>query len=268
MLPALGLSVHNAVADKSSGRILTAQTAFQVMTLFNIVSSSIQDCTSHVMAIMVGLGSLQRIESFLNQHTWTDPRKSIRDASISTDESSVGGTSEKKVLTGVAVKIQNVSAKWTEDGEAVIKDATFDVPAHGLTVIAGPTGSGKSTLLRVVLGDLAPSSGTVSVDDSQVAFCDQTPWIANISIKENIVGALPFYEERYRMALHACALDQDIEDLTDGDKHLCGLNGQSVSGGQKVRIVSNLFQHEILRILMTSLGSSACHLLQGYPCSS
>ncbi|KAG4291732.1 hypothetical protein FPRO06_12985 [Fusarium proliferatum] len=236
MLPALGLSVHNAVSDKSSGRILTAQTAFQVMTLFNIVSSSIQDCTSHVMAIMVGLGSLQRIESFLNQHTWTDPRKSIRDASISTDESSVGGTSEKKVLTDVAVKIQNVSAKWTEDGEAVIKDATFDVPAHGLTVIAGPTGSGKSTLLRVVLGDLAPSSGTVSVDDSQVAFCDQTPWIANISIKENIVGALPFYEERYRMALHACALDQDIEDLTDGDKHLCGLNGQSVSGGQKVRI--------------------------------
>ncbi|KAG7426199.1 ABC transporter gloK [Fusarium oxysporum f. sp. raphani] len=236
MLPALGLSVHNAVADKSSGRILTAQTAFQVMTLFNIVSSSIQDCTSHVMAIMVGLGSLQRIESFLNQHTWTDPRKSIRDDSISTDESSVGGTSEKKVLTDVAVKIQNVSAKWTEDGEAVIKDATFDVPAHGLTVIAGPTGSGKSTLLRVVLGDLAPSSGTVSVDDSQVAFCDQTPWIANISIRENIVGALPFYEERYRMALHACALDQDIEDLTDGDKHLCGLNGQSVSGGQKVRI--------------------------------
>ncbi|RBA18274.1 hypothetical protein FPRO05_10569 [Fusarium proliferatum] len=236
MLPALGLSVHNAVSDKSSGRILTAQTAFQVMTLFNIVSSSIQDCTSHVMAIMVGLGSLQRIESFLNQHTWTDPRKSIRDASISTDESSVGGTSEKKVLTDVAVKIQNVSAKWTEDGEAIIKDATFDVPAHGLTVIAGPTGSGKSTLLRVVLGDLAPSSGTVSIDDSQVAFCDQTPWIANISIKENIVGALPFYEERYRMALHACALDQDIEDLTDGDKHLCGLNGQSVSGGQKVRI--------------------------------
>ncbi|CVL03538.1 related to multidrug resistance protein [Fusarium mangiferae] len=236
MLPALGLSVHNAVADKSSGRILTAQTAFQVMTLFNIVSSSIQDCTSHVMAIMVGLGSLQRIESFLNQHTWTDPRKSIRDASISTDESSVGGASEKKVLTDVAVKIQNVNAKWTEDGEAIIKDATFDVPAHGLTVIAGPTGSGKSTLLRVVLGDLAPSSGTVSVDDSQVAFCDQTPWIANISIKENIVGALPFYEERYRMALHACALDQDIEDLTDGDKHLCGLNGQSVSGGQKVRI--------------------------------
>ncbi|KAF5660313.1 multidrug resistance [Fusarium circinatum] len=236
MLPALGLSVHNAVADKSSGRILTAQTAFQVMTLFNIVSSSIQDCTSHVMAIMVGLGSLQRIESFLNQHTWTDPRKSIRDASISTDQSSVGGASEKKVLTDVAVKLQNVSAKWTEEGEDIIKDATFDVPAHGLTVIAGPTGSGKSTLLRVVLGDLAPSSGTVSVDDSQVAFCDQTPWIANISIKENIVGALPFYEERYRMALHACALDQDIEDLTDGDKHLCGLNGQSVSGGQKVRI--------------------------------
>ncbi|KAF4502374.1 multidrug resistance [Fusarium agapanthi] len=236
MLPALGLSVHNAVADKSSGRILTAQTAFQVMTLFNIVSSSIQDCTSHVMAIMVGLGSLQRIESFLSQHTWTDPRKSIRDASISTDQSSVGGASEKKVLTDVAVKIQNVSAKWAEDGEDIIKDATFDVPAHGLTVIAGPTGSGKSTLLRVVLGDLAPSSGTVSVDDSQVAFCDQTPWIANISIKENIVGALPFYEERYRMALHACALDQDIEDLTDGDKHLCGLNGQSVSGGQKVRI--------------------------------
>ncbi|KAF4340735.1 multidrug resistance [Fusarium beomiforme] len=226
MLPALGLGLHNATSDKSSGQILSAQTAFQVMTLFNIVSSSIQDCTSHVMAIMVGLGSLQRIETFLNQHTWSDPRKAMREESIRTDESSDGVMSEK-VFTDVAVKLQNVSAKWTEDGEAVLKEATFDVPAHGLTVIAGPTGSGKSTLLRVVLGDLAPSSGAVSVDDTQVAFCDQTPWIANISIKENIVGALPFYEERYRMALHACALDQDIEDLSDGDNHLCGLNGQS-----------------------------------------
>lgn len=227
------------MSNKPTGQILSAQTAFQVMTLFNIVSSSIQDCTSHVMAIMVGFGSLQRIEGFLNQHTWSDPRKYLSDGSISADDNS-SSNSEEKANNDVAVKLKSVNAKWTEEGGTVIKDATFEVPAHGLTVIAGPTGSGKSTLLHVVLGDLAPSSGVVSVSTraSQVAFCDQTPWIANISIRENIIGALPFDEERYHMALQACALDHDLEDLTDGDSHLCGLNGQSVSGGQKVRIVS------------------------------
>lgn len=52
----------------------------------------------------------------------------------------------------------------TPSGEVTaVHDATFDIPADGLTVLAGPSGSGKSTLLRI-LGILErPTHGTVSL---------------------------------------------------------------------------------------------------------
>lgn len=237
MLPALGLSLHSVTGNGESGQLLSAQTAFAAMTLFQIVSTSIQDGTAHILALMVGLGSVQRIESFLNQNSWTESRNSLGNKITKkekVDESSV----DEKAESDLAVKFQKVSARLAEDSDMIVKEATFDVPLHGLTIIVGPTGSGKSTMLRVALGDLTPVSGTVNIRSPHIAFCDQTPWIANISIRDNIVGASHFNEERYRMAIDACALDHDLQEIAGGDQHLCGLNGQSVSGGQKVRIVS------------------------------
>ena len=49
------------------------------------------------------------------------------------------------------------------DGRPVWSDASFDIPAGSFTAVLGPNGSGKTTLLRMVLGQLAPASGSLQV---------------------------------------------------------------------------------------------------------
>ena len=52
---------------------------------------------------------------------------------------------------------------WTwPDGRTQFRDLTLALPP-GRTGVVGDNGSGKSTLARLLLGDLAPTSGTISV---------------------------------------------------------------------------------------------------------
>lgn len=44
-------------------------------------------------------------------------------------------------------------------------------------------------------------------------------------------------DDRYRRALHASALEQDIESFDDGDLTQIGDRGINLSGGQKARCV-------------------------------
>jgi ABC-2 type transport system ATP-binding protein len=44
-----------------------------------------------------------------------------------------------------------------------LRDCTLALPAGGVIALVGPNGAGKTTLLRLVVGLLAPSTGTVEV---------------------------------------------------------------------------------------------------------
>ncbi len=48
------------------------------------------------------------------------------------------------------------------DGRVLLDDASFRVGDGAVAALVGPNGAGKTTLLRLVTGDLAPPSGTVS----------------------------------------------------------------------------------------------------------
>ncbi|KAL6894904.1 P-loop containing nucleoside triphosphate hydrolase protein [Trichoderma evansii] len=251
----IGLSKHFrlemiAIITLSQGsQLLNARNAFAALTLFQLVSSGIQDGAAHGMQLMVAIGSLKRVQASLNQRKWKDGRRHAGDES--TDTIVVGSGSndsstadyapekeprEKPIRTEFAMTLDKVTTKWSEEGDLIVKEISFNIPRDGLTVIYGPTGSGKSTLLKLMTGDNLPVSGKVSTADRHIAFCDQPPWIANLSVRDNIVGARPFDEKLYNTVIDTCALDWDVRELAEGDQHMCELNGGSISGGQRVRI--------------------------------
>ena len=51
------------------------------------------------------------------------------------------------------------------DGREIIYDYSEQIAAGSITAIVGPNGCGKSTLLAAIAGDIAPSKGTITIDD-------------------------------------------------------------------------------------------------------
>lgn len=60
-----------------------------------------------------------------------------------------------------AIDLQGVS--YAYGGSAALEDVTLSIPRGDLAAVVGPNGSGKSTLVKLVLGLLAPDTGSVSV---------------------------------------------------------------------------------------------------------
>jgi ABC-type bacteriocin/lantibiotic exporter with double-glycine peptidase domain len=58
----------------------------------------------------------------------------------------------------------------------------------------------------------------------------QDSWIQDASIKDNILMCNPCDEQRYRRVLEACALQEDIAAMADGDATIVGEKGVALSG--------------------------------------
>ncbi|WVQ85985.1 hypothetical protein IAT38_008153 [Cryptococcus sp. DSM 104549] len=135
-----------------------------------------------------------------------------------------------------------------DDHYFTLSGLTANIPIGKLTVITGPTGAGKSAMLTALLGEMELLEGksflpknTTQVDPetglrNSVAYAAQTPWLQQLSIKDNILFGEKYDEARYEMVLEACALNPDLDMLEDGDQTEIGAKGVSLSGGQKARV--------------------------------
>ena len=60
------------------------------------------------------------------------------------------------------------------DGRVLIDDLSFSLPRAGIVGVIGPNGVGKSTLFKMIIGEEAPSSGTIELGESvKVSYVDQ-----------------------------------------------------------------------------------------------
>ncbi|MBB5790135.1 ABC transporter ATP-binding protein [Jiangella mangrovi] len=66
------------------------------------------------------------------------------------------------------LSLRNVSASYPGAGRPVLDGVTLDVPGGVAVGLLSPSGSGKTTLLRVAALLLAPSSGTVVIDGTEL----------------------------------------------------------------------------------------------------
>lgn len=151
-------------------------------------------------------------------------------------------------------RLQDVASKLTEGPEnsitmhdltfghdhekPILHDITLKIPLSKITIFVGPVGSGKSILCKALLGEIPSTNGSVQFPQliASIAFCDQTPWLPNETIRACIVGASDTDDEWYRTVLRTAELRHDLEQLTNGDLTLVRSNGIALSGGQKVRV--------------------------------
>lgn len=99
-----------------------------------------------------------------------------------------------------------------------LSDIDVNFPVGKLSVVTGPTGAGKSALLVGLLGEMDVVSGEIflpknvtQIDPAtglrnSVAYCAQTSWLQQMSIKDNILFGEQLDEDRYEAVVDACAL--------------------------------------------------------------
>jgi subfamily B ATP-binding cassette protein HlyB/CyaB len=147
------------------------------------------------------------------------------------------------------IKFDHVTFRYRIDGQEVLHDVTFDVPAGQMVGIVGPSGSGKSTFAKLVQRLYVPESGRVLVDGMDLAVADpawlrrqigvvlQENVLFNRSVRENIALADPATPmERVIAAARLAGAHEFILELTEGYDTIVGERGSTLSGGQRQRI--------------------------------
>src|SRR5262245_38376300 len=85
-------------------------------------------------------------------------------------------------MSDTAIVCSNLSLSWPGE-PPLFEELSFTV-GDGRTGLVAPNGAGKSTLLKLIVGEYAPSSGSVTVGGS-VGYLPQTlPFDADRSVAE------------------------------------------------------------------------------------
>ncbi|SDI20038.1 ATP-binding cassette, subfamily C, CydD [Dolosicoccus paucivorans] len=172
---------------------------------------------------------------------------------------------------------------WQETSQLLIKDLAFSYDEHRLTLqnihlslkgyqkvgIIGMSGSGKSTFIQLLNGFLEPQQGDISFKNpqredqtvhsfnlpswqEQLIYMPQSPYIFNMSLKDNITFYTPnASQEAIEKAVTLAGLNELITQLPHGLDTLMGEGGRRVSGGQAHRIaLARAFLDNKRRILL------------------
>ncbi|HJZ99050.1 MAG TPA: ABC transporter ATP-binding protein [Candidatus Solibacter sp.] len=131
----------------------------------------------------------------------------------------------------------------------VLDGVSFRVPAGSICAILGPSGAGKSTVADLLLRFYDPDSGTVRLDGHDVrelslsalrgaiALLDQTPYLYQASVRENIAYGRPrASDDEIREAARDAAIHERILALPDGYDTKIAERGQTLSAGERQRI--------------------------------
>jgi ATP-binding cassette subfamily B protein len=146
-----------------------------------------------------------------------------------------------------AIRLEGVSLR--HDRAAVLEDVSVEIPAGCFCAILGPSGVGKSTLADLLVRYLDPDCGRILIDGvdlrsvrladlrDQVMLVDQSPFLFNASIAENIGYAKPGASRaQIEAAGSAAGLDELIGRLPQGYDTTAGERGLALSVGERQRI--------------------------------
>ncbi|HER26876.1 MAG TPA: ABC transporter ATP-binding protein [Rhodospirillales bacterium] len=148
------------------------------------------------------------------------------------------------------IVFNNISFQYPDTDINVLKSINLTIKQGQSIGLVGVSGAGKSTLADILLGLMAPTEGTLSIDGknieieqiqwrSLVGFVPQSIFISDAPIRNNIAFGLDDHEiddEAVHQALSQARLDEFVATLPDGIATPLGEHGSRLSGGQRQRI--------------------------------
>ncbi|PKK47316.1 hypothetical protein CI102_9091 [Trichoderma harzianum] len=227
--------IYAVIAKIRKDETLLAAQAFASLSLLSLTTQPLILLCEAVPRIMQAVACFRRIEEYC--------------AKVKEDTLPSGGfqgatghgmeMERRDTLTNSAgglVSFEGACISWsTLEEKNVLHNLNLKIRL-GFTAIVGPIVAGKSTLLASIIGQTIVREGYVSQVSSKVAFCSQTPWIVDDTVRRSIIGDQDIDEKWYDFAITSSYLKKDLMRLPLGDEFCCGSKGVSLSGGQRQRL--------------------------------
>jgi ABC-type multidrug transport system fused ATPase/permease subunit len=148
------------------------------------------------------------------------------------------------------VKLSNLKFIYSDATDETIQDISLEITEGKFIAFVGPSGGGKSTLIDLILGLLAPSSGSITISGlkpvdaikkwpGSIGYVPQDVFIENSTVKENIcLGFNPdsVPDDLVWQALQLADLSEFVKGLEGQLSYRISDAGKNLSGGQRQRL--------------------------------
>ncbi len=144
------------------------------------------------------------------------------------------------------IRFENVSFRYAEAGELVLKNINLDVPPGARVAFVGHTGAGKTTMVKLIMRFYDATSGRVTVDGNdlktvtqnslrrQISVVPQDTHLFSGTVMDNIrYGRLNATDEEVVAAAKAVGAHHFITALADGYLSDIREGGALLSTGQR-----------------------------------
>ena len=144
------------------------------------------------------------------------------------------------------IEFRDVSFKYPDGGDYVLRHFNLKIPAGTTVAIVGETGAGKSTLVNLACRFFEPTEGQVLIDGvdyrersqlwlhSNIGYVLQNPHLFSGTVRENIrYGKLEATDEQIQEAARKVSADTVVAKLEKGYDSDVGEGGDRLSTGEK-----------------------------------
>ena len=148
------------------------------------------------------------------------------------------------------ISIRGLYFKYKNDKKYILDNINIKIKVGKINAIIGSSGSGKSTLVDLLSKIIIPNKGKIFFDSTEIkdikdktlrkliTYIPQDPFLFKDNIYNNITyGAGTVSKKEIMDTLSLVKMDKFVNSLPEKLKTNVGMLGQSISGGQRQRLI-------------------------------